>query len=157
MCPAAPADETASVSPTPSPAARSGARPPLGLVLAVAVAILGVPWLSPAGVGSWSMFAAPVEYRLDVAAWDAGPVPRRVPLRSLRPHLGFDARRVITPADEYVVGETNAALLAGGLDDLASLVCALSADTRQVRVVLRRRHLDHTAPTVRDETHACPR
>ncbi|NIS28857.1 MAG: hypothetical protein GWN07_01995 [Actinobacteria bacterium] len=134
----------------------AASRPPLPLLLALCAALALGPLALPSGVGAFRMFTAPVEYRLDLAIEGERGYPRRLPARSLWPHLGRDARRVIGVADEWTLGETNAALLRAGLDDVGALVCALT-DATTVRLVLSRRHLDRTPIDRTDRAVACER
>jgi hypothetical protein len=113
----------------------------LGLMLVLPVAhALGTP-----GVGSFSMFTRTVRYRLRLAVEGPSGPPALVSLDALAPHLGRDARRVLLPARRFVLGETDAELLAGGLGDLARLLCRLRPDAVHAVVVLERQSLEGAA------------
>jgi hypothetical protein len=131
-------------------------RPPLVVLLLLCAALALAPLVLPDGVGGFQMFTAPVEYRLDLAIEGERGYPRRIPARALWPHLGRDGRRVIGVADEWTLGETNAALLRAGLDDVGALVCALT-DAATVRLILSRRRLDESPLDRTDRAVVCPR
>ncbi len=135
---------------------RAPSRPPLSVLLALCLALALAPLTLPDGVGAFRMFTAPVEYRLDLAIEGERGYPRRIPLRSLQPHLGRDAWRVIGVADDWTLGETNAALLRSGLGDLGSLVCEVT-DAATVRLVLSRRRIDATPIDRTDRAVSCAR
>ena len=101
----------------------------------IALSLAGSP------VGGFRMFTDPVRYRIDALAELDGLPPVRIPMAALRDHLSADARRVLGGADAWTIGETNAALVADGLDDLATLVCELRPSARGARVILHRQRL----------------
>lgn len=125
-----------------------------------AAAVASVAIGSGSGIGTFAMFTEPVEYRLEIFTRAEDGFPTRVPLREVRPHLSRDARRVLGGAHRFVVGETNARLLASGLGDLAKLTCRLRPDATFAEVRLERRQLDGAAsPTaiVRGRCHGTGR
>ncbi|MBO6935536.1 MAG: hypothetical protein JJ863_11195 [Deltaproteobacteria bacterium] len=129
-------------------------RPPLAILLALCGALALGPLMLPDGVGGFRMFTSPVEYRLDLAVEGERGFPRRIPLRTLEPHLGRDARRVIGAAGDWNLGETNAALLRSALDDVGTLLCDVT-DARTVRLVLSRRRVGGTPLDRTDHAVTC--
>lgn len=110
--------------------------------MAAAVAPPVVGFATGTRVGSFRMFTEPVEYRLTIHRFAGDGFPTAVPPDTLAPHMSRDARRIVASAARFSRGETNALLLEGGLDDVASLVCELHGDARGVSVLLERRTLD---------------
>lgn len=129
---------------------------PHGRILFGVVFVAALPVASYATgetVGAFRMFTDLTEYRLIIDV--VSPEGRRnMPLNRLAPHLGRDARRVILPAAQGFVGETNSELLAAGLDDLGRLVCALERDASSVELSLGRRRAEGPLPARRAQT-AC--
>lgn len=116
--------------------------PPGAVLLFLVVLVVALPAARLAGltlVGGFAMFTEPVEYRLRVTALDRGGRARAVSPRDFGSHLGRDARRVIGPSGRFMLGEASATLLAGGLEDIARLACALDERAQRVEVVLERR------------------
>jgi hypothetical protein len=117
------------------------------LALALSPVVLSI---AGADAGGFGMFTRPMRYRVSILVERPGRPAARVPIASLAPHMSRDARRVLGPADRWTLGETNASLLAGGLDDLGELVCGLRPAATAVRVALERQSLSGTAwPSVR--------
>ena len=111
---------------------------------ALCLAALG-PVLTRVGgakIGSFGMFTEHERCRLTVTREAADGTHAAVPIAHLAPHLGRDARRVILPAGEGAIGETQIGLLAGGLDDIGRLVCAIEPGARAAEVALQRFRLD---------------
>jgi hypothetical protein len=100
-------------------------------------------WLRIAGstLGSYGMFTAPVAYRLELSAESRAGETLRIPIQTLAPHLGHDARRVILPASAGFVGETQVTLMAEGLGDIGRLACKLEPSARAIVVRLERTKL----------------
>jgi hypothetical protein len=88
-------------------------------------------------VGAFSMFTRLERYHLELAVRTAsGEQP--VALRSLAPHLSKEAKRVILPAQGYAIGADQVDLVAGGLDDIARLVCDLRPEATHALARLSR-------------------
>jgi len=121
-------------------------RPRDAWIVALAVLASAPVWLRVGGstLGSFGMFTAPVAYRLQLTAENSAGETHQIPIASLAPHLGRDARRVILPAGSGFVGETQVTLMADGLDDLGRLACKLEARARMVVVRLERSKLDRS-------------
>lgn len=127
-------------------------RPHDAILVALVLAMIAPPVAHLAGapgVGSFSMFSAPREYRLRISIVGGSGAAEPVALRSLAAHLSRDARRVIVPASTWRMGETSLELLHGGLDDLGDLVCALRREARRVEVVLEERGVPPPRTTTR--------
>jgi hypothetical protein len=118
------------------------------LALLLSAALPALSTVTGSSVGAFRMFTDLTHYHLtvhrmsDPGAWSV------VPLDRLAPHLGRDARRVILPAQQWALGETNSELLAGGLEDIGRLVCELERDARAVEVTLFRERTDGSLPRV---------
>jgi hypothetical protein len=108
------------------------------VLLALSLLAFAPPFVAQASgtfVGAFTMFSRLERYHLELGIVTAsGEEP--VNLSTLRPHLSRDARRVILPAQGYAVGADQVDVLAGGLVDIARLVCELrpSANAAQVRL-----------------------
>lgn len=101
------------------------------------VAVLALPVLGALGVtpvGAFRMFTDPIRYRLQIAAAGPDGAALEVPVGSLRPHVTGDTWRVLAGSHDFRIGETQARLLPGELEDLAELVCRLDPRRRRVWV-----------------------
>jgi hypothetical protein len=106
-------------------------------------------------LGSFGMFTGFERCRLHVLRRGADGSVAPLLLARLAPHLGRDARRVILPAEEGATGETQVGLLAGGLDDLARLACAVDAGAISVELRLERSRLDGRALPGASASRSC--
>lgn len=124
----------------------------LALVLA---AILALPVASAAGltgVGGYRMFTDPVTYRIELRTVDPRGLERHVGDRELLPHVGRDARRVLSRLGQERTGEVHAELVARGAHDLAVLACALHPGAARAVVDVERRDArGRPLPVVHDE------
>lgn len=135
---------------------------PHGAWLALLVAIMVGPpiahRLGAPGVGSFSMFTDIREFRVLLRTGAPPLPPRQLPMSILAPHLGRDARRLLTGAGRFVLGETQIDLLAaGGLADLTELACALRPDAARAEAVLEVRRPGHREVAVTRLVEECER
>lgn len=131
------------------PLLRSISRNATPLKVLVLGVVVGLPLLSRllgTPVGAFSMFERLERYHLRLYARTPAGV-REVPLRTLAPHLSRAARRIVLPAQSNAIGADQVPLLAGGLDDLAVLVCKLEPGATSTRAELTRTPLDASAWT----------
>jgi hypothetical protein len=128
------------------------------LKVVVLVVVLCLPLVSRSlgtPVGAFSMFERLERYRLMLFVRTAAG-EREVHLRRLAPHLSHAAQRIVMPAECNAWGADQVQLLAGGLDDLAALVCQLQPEAISVRAELIRTPLRSNAWTQALE-HPCRR
>jgi hypothetical protein len=131
---------------TRSPLASGGATPrPLLLILLAAVALLSPLAIRAAGgtAGAFMMFTQPMRFRLRVIAVGSDGRQSLLELARLGPHLGNDARRILLPAEDWQVGETQLALLATALRDIGELACKLEPNATRCDVVLELHSVEH--------------
>ena len=117
------------------------------LCLPVVSRSLGTP------VGAFSMFERLERYRLTLHVRTAAG-ERQVALKRLIPHLSQAAQRIIMPAESNALGADQVPLLAGGLPDLAVLVCRLHPGATSARVQLTRSPL-RSNPWTQAVEHSC--
>ena len=122
------------------PSDRLTRKPPRPVLVALLALALLPPLVAQAlgeTVGSFAMFSVVERYQLKLSVrTPAGE--RRVPLRRLAPHLSSDARRIVVSAESGGAGRDPANVLAGGLQDLLRLTCAIEPEATAARVTLLR-------------------
>jgi hypothetical protein len=136
----------------------SRSRPHGGWLVAL-VALMVAPvvahQLGAPGVGAFSMFTEIREMRLRIRTGAPPRAPEPMSVRTLVPHLGRDARRVLAGADRFGPAETQVELLASGLDDVARLVCAVRPLAARAEVVLEVRRPGHTEVALTRHVEEC--
>jgi hypothetical protein len=65
-----------------------------------------------------------------------------ISLRTLAPHLSRDAKSMLLPAEGHAVGADQVAIVAGGLGDLAELLCSIYPEAILAHVELERSGLN---------------
>ena len=131
------------------PLLRSTRRSTTPLKVLVLVVVAGLPMISRllrTPVGAFSMFERLERYHLRLfASTPSGE--HEVRLRTLGPHLSLSAQQIVLPAENNAIGADQVPLVAGGLDDLAALVCKLEPGATSTRAQLTRTPLGSSAWT----------
>src|SRR5688572_8950405 len=110
--------------------------PPRPLLLALLFLAVAPPFLARAcgtRIGAFGMFARLERHHLEIEVVRPSG-SNRLALGRLVPHLSRHARLIVLPAAGYPLGADQVELLAGGLHDLARLVCELEPFASAARV-----------------------
>jgi len=133
--------------------------PPRALLVGLTFLAVAPPFVAQAYgtfVGAFAMFTRLERYHIAASVrTPSGEQP--VALRSLAPHLSKEAKRVILPAQGYAIGADQVDLVAGGLGDIARLVCELRRDAASARVELDRGPLSQPATSRTQAELPCTR
>ncbi len=125
----------------------------LGLLI-LAVAPPFVARAAGTFVGASTMFTQLERYHVEISVHTpAGNEP--MPLHLLAPHMSRDARNILLPSEGHAVGASQIAIVAGGLADIARLVCLVRPDASSAVVELERDPFDHHEPAVERVERAC--
>lgn len=131
--------------------------PSRGFLGAVMAAIVALPITAMAGggeIGGYRMFTRLASVHLTLEAERDGIV-EPIAIEAIAPHLGSDARRVVTAAVRgSALGDTAEGALSAALPRLAALGCAL--DPTRTRSTARLTVLDGPRARAEEATHACP-
>lgn len=119
---------------------RDPARAPLWLVGLVAALLVALPIRAALGlgeVGGYRMFTRMRRTHLVLDAQRADGTSERVAPEQLSPHLGPDARRIVTRAmGTGALGDTAEGALLAALPELARWACQSDASRREVSASL---------------------
>jgi hypothetical protein len=130
-------------------------RPVLAVLLLLATLPPFVAQASGSVVGSYTMFNRIERYHVELSV----VLPegeRRVPLRSIAPHLTHESRPILLPADGYALGADQVDVVAETLPDLARLCCELYPGARAVHARLLRGPVDVTRTHEQTSELTCP-
>jgi hypothetical protein len=120
--------------------ALSTTMPPRSVLFGLLLLSVAPPFVSRAFgsyVGASTMYTRLERYHLQLSVQTpTGAEP--VSLRSLAPHMSRDARNTLLPAEGHAVGADQVAIVAGGLGDLAHLLCSTHPQAISARAQLER-------------------